>query len=318
MLYLARFALKGVSQAALVAATLPILGLMLVVMTPPALQVMVLTLIVPFTVLVSAAVIALGTLVHGFRQGMLVMTISVVGLAFFAAQLFGVPQLALNIALLVWLPVWIVASTLRQTVSIAASLQVITILSLFGVITFHIMFPEYEAYFGARLDDVWAQFASVADEQQMDVLRLFKERVLLIAPYLPGIFASNVLFTTILSLCIARWWQAALYNPGGFSKEYQSLNLGHRMGVFTVGLCLAAVLMRTDVTYSLLLVISSVYLMQGSAIMHAVFASKQFNAVWLYLVYILMLFIPHLVVLLAFIGLVDTWVDIRRRFVAKI
>lgn len=296
MLFLARFALKGVSQAALVAATLAMLGLIF----PPAAW-------------VSSAAIALVTLVHGFRQGTLVMTISIVGSAVFAALIFGAPHLAMVFALLTWLPVWIAATTLKQTVSMAASLQLITVMSLSAVIVIYLLFPEFAELWREQFDYIVAQVASQSDGLQLNELQQFEERVLAL---LPGLFASSLLFTTMLSLFLARWWQAVIYNPGGFAKEYQSLNLGNKMGLFTVGLGVATVLMQTDVTYSLLLVISSVYLMQGSAIMHAVFASKQLSAVWLYLVYILMLFIPHIVVLLAFIGLVDTWIDIRRRFVA--
>lgn len=296
MLFLARFALKGVSQAALVAATLAMLGLIF----PPAAW-------------VSSAAIALVTLVHGFRQGTLVMTISIVGSAVFAALIFGAPHLAMVFALLTWLPVWIAAATLKQTVSMAASLQLITVMSLIAVIVIYLLFPEFAELWREQFDYIVAQVASQSDGLQLNELQQFEERVLAL---LPGLFASSLLFTTMLSLFLARWWQAVIYNPGGFAKEYQSLNLGNKMGLFTVGLGVATVLMQTDVTYSLLLVISSVYLMQGSAIMHAVFASKQLSAVWLYLVYILMLFIPHIVVLLAFIGLVDTWIDIRRRFVA--
>ena len=296
MLFLARFALKGASQAALVAATLAMLGLIF----PPAAW-------------ISSAAIALVTLVHGFRQGMLVMTISIIGSAVFAAMIFGAPHVAVVFALLAWLPVWIAAVVLKQTVSIAASLQLMTAISLFSVIVIYTLFPEFSEFWREQFDFIVTQVASQSDELQLSELQQLEEHVLAL---LPGLFASSILFTTMLSLYLARWWQAVLYNPGGFSKEYQSLNLGKKMGLFTVGLGIAAVLMKTDVTYSLLLVLSSVYLMQGSAIMHAVFAGKQLNAVWLYLVYILMLFIPQIVVLLAFIGLGDTWIDIRRRFVA--
>ena len=298
MLFLARFALKGVSQAALVAAALAMFGLIF----PPAAW-------------VSSAAIALVTLVHGYRQGMLVMAIAIIGSAVFASLIFGVPHVAIVFALLAWLPVWIAATTLKQTVSMAASLQLITAMSLFGVVVIHVIFPDFSEIWREQFDFIVAQIASQSDEMQLIELQQIEERVLAL---LPGLFASSILFTTMLSLFLARWWQAVFYNPGGFSKEYQSVNLGNKMGLFTVGLSIAAVLMQTDVTYSLLFVISSLYLVQGSAIMHAVFASKQLNAVWLYLVYILMLFVPHIVVLLAFIGLVDTWIDIRRRFVAKL
>jgi len=293
MFFLARFILKGSSQAALVAATMAMVGLIL----PPAAW-------------ISSAAIAVVTLVRGIRQGALVMAMAVIGSALFAALIFGVPHVALYFALLTWLPVWILAVILKQTVSLAMCLQVGTAMSIMAVIVIYALFPEFSELWREQFDVIVKQIAAQSDAFQLTELEQIKERVL---ELLPGIFASSLLFTTLLSLYIARWWQAGIYNPGGFSREYKSLNLGNLMGLFTVGLIIAAVLMATDVTYSLLLVVSSIYLMQGTAIMHAVFARKQLNAVWLYLVYVLMLFVPHIVVLLTIIGLMDTWIDIRRR-----
>lgn len=296
MLFLARFVLKGSSQAALVAATMAMLGLLF----PPAAW-------------ISSAAIALVTLVHGFRPGMLVMVVSVIGSAIFSGLIFGTPYVAMYFALLIWLPVWLLAVTLKQTVSMVVSLHLITAMCLLAVIFIYVFYPEFTELWREQFDAIILQIASQSDKFQLAELQQIEERILAL---LPGIFASSFMFTTLLSLFLARWWQDVIYNPGGFAKEYQSLNLGNTMGLFTVGVTIAAVIMATDVTYSLLLVLSTIYLLQGSAIMHAVFASKQLNAVWLYLVYFLMFFIPHLVVLLTLIGLADTWIDIRRRIVA--
>ena len=296
MLFLARFILKGLSQAALVAASLAMMGLMF----PPAAW-------------VSSAAIALITLVHGYRQGMLVLLVAVVGSAVFAGLIFGLPYVSLYFALLTWLPVWMVAVVLKQTVSFAASVQMITVLSVCAVIVIHLLFPEFSEFWREQLDLIVSEVAKQSDTLQLVELQQIEERILAV---LPGIFASSILFATLLSLLLARWWQAAFYNPGGFSKEFQSLNLGNTMALFTVGLVVSALFVTSDVIYSLMLILSSVYLMQGSAVMHAIFARKQLNAVWLYLVYVLMLFIPHIVVLLALMGLADTWIDIRRRVVA--
>ena len=149
MLFLARFALKGVSQAALVAATLAMFGLIF----PPAAW-------------ISSAAIALVTLVHGYRQGMLVMTIAIIGSAVFASLIFGVPHVAIVFALLAWLPVWIAATTLKQTVSMAASLQLITAMSLFGVLVIHVMFPDFSEIWREQFDFIVAQIASQSDEMQ--------------------------------------------------------------------------------------------------------------------------------------------------------
>ncbi|MGB5603049.1 MAG: DUF2232 domain-containing protein, partial [Gammaproteobacteria bacterium] len=104
--------------------------------------------------------------------------------------------------------------------------------------------------------------------------------------------------------------------PGGFGKEFRALNLGKTTALIALVIAAVASFINTDVFNAMLLVVFVLYLNQGIAVLHAVFAGKQLSAVWLYLVYLLMFFVPYSVVLLALVGLADTWIDIRRRLLA--
>jgi hypothetical protein len=94
MITLARFILKGYSQAALVAAAMAMLGLIL----PP-------------FAWISGAAIALITLVGGHRQGILVTAIAAIGTAVFAGIIISAPEFAAWFVLLIWLPVLMLAVT---------------------------------------------------------------------------------------------------------------------------------------------------------------------------------------------------------------
>jgi len=133
---------------------------------------------------------------------------------------------------------------------------------------------------------------------------------------LPGFFASSFMIGTLLSLYLARWWQAVIYNPGGFGKEFRGLKLGKTTALIALVIALAALFISSDMFNAMLLVVFALYLNQGVAVLHAVFAGKQLNAVWLFLVYLLLFFVPYTVVLLALAGLADTWLDFRRRLLA--
>jgi fatty acid desaturase len=65
MILLSRFILKGISQAALVAASMAVLA--------------VIPLLGWVTILISGAAVALMTLVHGYRHGLLVMLAAALG-----------------------------------------------------------------------------------------------------------------------------------------------------------------------------------------------------------------------------------------------
>jgi uncharacterized protein YybS (DUF2232 family) len=207
-----------------------------------------------------------------------------------------------------------VAVVLRQTVSLVLSLQVIAGISVLGIVVLYLFFPDFGEIWRPSLnmmaDDLVAQSEVAIDQQQ---LQQIIDRIIRI---LPGFFASSFMIVVMLSLYLARWWQAAIYNPGGFGKEFRALNLGKIVAFIALAIAVAASLMNMDIFNAMLLVVFALYLNQGIAVLHAVFAGKQLNAVWLFLIYLLMFFIPHIVVLLALAGLADTWIDFRRRLIA--
>jgi uncharacterized protein YybS (DUF2232 family) len=135
----------------------------------------------------------------------------------------------------------------------------------------------------------------------------------LIIDFLPGLFASSIMFGTMLSLFLARWWQAVIYNPGGFAKEFQSLNLGKVSALIALAITLLAVMLNNVFAFALLTVVFVLYLIQGMSLLHASIKIRQLHAAWLFAVYMAMFFIPHLVLLLVIAGMIDPWLDIRQR-----
>ena len=285
MISLARFILKGYSQAALVAASMAMLGLLM----PP-------------VAWFSGAAVALVTLVNGHRSGLLVTAIAGIGTAVFAGLIMSLPEVAIYYVLLVWLPLVIVAVVLRQTVSLVLCLQLIAGVSLLGIVILYMLFPDFGEIWRSSLntmaEELIAQSEGSLDAQQ---LQLVIDRIVRL---LPGFFASSFMIGTLVSLYLARWWQAVIYNPGGFGKEFRALNLGKATALAALAIAVAASFGSADIFNAMLLVVFALYLNQGVAVLHAVFAGRQLNAVWLFLVYLIMFFVPHTVVLLALAGLV--------------
>ncbi len=302
MILLSRFILKGTSQAALIAASMAVLGLV--------------PLVGWFAVLISGAAVALVTLVQGYRHGLLVMLIAVVGAGVFATLIFSQPLVAVYYMLAVWLPVWLVATVLRETVSLALSVLLVAGMSLLALLVMTLMFPGFEELWREPLDMLTAQLA----EQSMGQFTLeeLREAEDIAIRLIPGLIASTLMFSTMLSLMLARWWQAVNFNPGGFAKEFQALNLGKSAALVAVVILAATGWLKTDLLIAMSLVVLALYVSQGAAVMHAVVARKKINVVWLYLVYFLMLFIPHIMVLLVVLGLADAWIDFRRRIAAEL
>ena len=293
MLFLAKFILKGQSQAALVAASMAILGLMV----PPAAW-------------ISAAAIVLMTLVHGPKSGLITTALSSLGAAIFSYMIFATPQVAVIFVLLAWLPAWLIAMILRQTVSLAFSLQVLTAFSLLAVVLIYILFPNFGELWREPLDLMVTELARQSDEFSLAELRQTEDWII---EFLPGLFASSIMFGTMLSLFLGRWWQAVFYNPGGFAKEFQSLNLGKISALVAIAIMVIAMLANSVFAIALVTVVFVLYGMQALSILHAAIKIRQLNAAWLLLVYIIMLFIPQLLLLLILASFADPWLNIRQR-----
>lgn len=293
MLFLARFILKGQSQAALVAATMAILGMLV----PPAAW-------------LSAAAIVLVTLVNGPQRGLITTGLALLGTAVFSYLIFSAPQIAVIFVLLAWLPAWLVAMLLRQTVSLAFSLQVLGVMTLLAVVMIYALYPNFGELWREPLDLMVAQLVQQSEEFSLQELKQTEEWLI---EFLPGLFASSLMFGTMLSLFIGRWWQAVFYNPGGFAEEFQSLNLGKTSAVIALALMLMAVVIENVFAFALATVVFVLYLIQGLSLLHAVVKRRQVSASWLFVFYMVMFFIPHLVLLMVFAGIADPWLDIRQR-----
>jgi hypothetical protein len=136
-----------------------------------------------------------------------------------------------------------------------------------------------------------------------------------LAGWMTGAFAAALVAQLLFGLLIARWWQALLYNPGGFGEEFRELRLGRAFGILV--LFLLALLPFSDgasLTGNLLLVPGVLLLFQGLAVAHQVRALKQARQAWLVGLYVAVIFfMPQTLLLIACIGLVDIWADIRSR-----
>jgi VIT1/CCC1 family predicted Fe2+/Mn2+ transporter len=132
-----------------------------------------------------------------------------------------------------------------------------------------------------------------------------------------GVVAAGFMLQLILSLYLARWWQALLYNPGGFGAEFRALRVHWTVGV--LGLLVAAIWLIPGVELPaaascLGAVVLSVFLLQGLAVAHGVFSGKQHPRRWLIGTYVLLLlFMPQTAMVLVTIGLLDVWIDFRTR-----
>ena len=299
MLALARFVMAGPNQAALVAAVSALLAL----------------LFPPFA-WISGAVVALVTLHLGEQRGIQLMLFAALGTGLLSWLVLGTPLVALVLMMVLWLPVWLVSWVLKRTVSLSLALQLVAGMSMLLILVFQLFYPQLQLEQGQLFKDAMEQMMA---EQPASVDReALNQAIDTILSWLPGIMASGLLFTVVFSILLGRGWQAALYNPGGLTKEFNDLRLGQGPALLATVLLLAAGISSSDLLIMLVLVVLSIYLVQGMALVHGLVAIKGINKSWLVGFYFLMFLLPQLVLMpLAVFGLTDAWIDFRKRIVVQ-
>lgn len=134
-----------------------------------------------------------------------------------------------------------------------------------------------------------------------------------LARLMPGLLGLMSVAGLFVSLMLGRWWQALLYNPGGFRRDFHALSMGRALALAVVvlaGLGAAGL----DVAANAALAGMAAALFHGVAIVHALVAKLPQGILWLAPFYVLLVFmLPYLGLMLAVAGVLDTVLDFRRR-----
>jgi hypothetical protein len=297
---LAAFIMQGRLRAVLVAALSAVPGLILV----------------PLQYL-SGASVALVTLRAGPKDGLLVTVLAGLLVGLGGTLLLGNAVLGVGLASgLVgglWLPLWLMAWVLRRTISLPAALAAAGLLGAAFVIAVFLSVDDMEAFWGRVLDAL----RTLAGEQGNGALGGLKLNLEDAARIATGAVAANMVLGLVLSLMLARWWQSLLYNPGGFRKEFHALRLGQGTALAVMGIFALTLVPGDNVSIlasNLSFVAVVIYMVNGLALAHWAVASSGASAGWLAALYGLMVFaLPYVAVLLAVVGLADSWANLRQR-----
>ncbi|UTW09435.1 hypothetical protein [Pseudomonas benzenivorans] len=139
----------------------------------------------------------------------------------------------------------------------------------------------------------------------------------LIAPVLTGLLAALLQIVSLLSLMLGRYWQALLYNPGGFGREFRALRLPPAQAMLLlVGMLLSP---NLGPQLAMLTPLCSVPLaFAGIGLLHGLVAQGRLAKFWLVGLYItLLLFMQLTYPLLVVLAIVDSLFDFRGRFARK-
>lgn len=254
---------------------------------------------VPFLFWIAAAVVGVVTLRKGGKDGSQVMLWGSLPAFFWFAQGDLTP-------LFVIIGTYILAVVLRQSVSWSNTLLIGSVMGAVTASTVQWL-PQ----------DLMLELAKASQEMIQGSQDVAQSTGVEVNQFLVDLFSGVISAVHVLMivgcLMLARYWQAALFNPGGFRSEFHQLKLPTWAGLvwgtvilFGVGLTPDAI--RWVPSLTLPLVFACI------ALVHAVVAIKQLSSFWLTAFYTVLFLAGHsLYVLMIFVALLDSRLNFRQR-----
>jgi len=275
---LSQYAMKGGKQATLVAVVFAI---------------------IPVLFWISAAVVALVILRKGYQAGAQVFMWSLLPALMWWSN--GDPTPALTLIGVAGL-----ASVLRYSahwtyVLVASMLVAIVSMPILASYLQEVMLTFAKA--GIQLEAT----NSLPDEVTAEQVQALMEGVL------GAVHLAILLACTVL----ARWWQSALFNPGGFQTEFHQL----RLPVWLTGSLALSVFGLSNIAdmTQWLFILAIPLLFAGLALVHGLVEQMKLGRMWLIATYLGLLFSSALVfTLLALLATLDSLFGLRKRLPVRV
>lgn len=277
---LAEFIMRGRAQACLVA----LLGVL-----------------VP---LIGPAAVGLVTLRKGSFEGALVTLWASLPfvVSYFAGQ--SSPFIAV-MSILALANTLIVASVLRGTASWSLALVSDVCVAVGFVVVAGVVF---QTDLGVMMSDLTELFVSVSEQLEKDYVMPDTSGVLAWVAWMTA-------FSALLGVVVARWWQALLFNPGGFQQEFQGIRLESKVGLGCLLLVILGFTLLSEFQFWLQLA-SIPLIVCGLSLLHYTAKVKKAGGYWLVLMYLGLFLGPVMSGLLVALGAIDSVLNLRARLVA--
>jgi hypothetical protein len=253
------------------------------------------------------------TLCRGYKEGLLVL----LGVAIPAVIVtFWKHSFLIDLVLLRCLVVWILAVTLRSTSSWRFVIEIMTLIGLVAVIGFYFAIPDVSAWWKNLFGHYQGMFNTLLSGQISEdkVNQMINEMV----PVATGIFTGLTLLGAFCQLLFSRWWQATLYRPGGLGKEFVEIRSSSILAILMT-IVIVAALFHAAIAIDLLPIVIMPLALAGLCLTHKWVRHNKKIIYLLIAIYIALIFLPIVVIaILALVGYVDSWYDIRKHYLVKI
>ena len=252
---------------------------------------------------ISAAVIALITLRKGAGEGAWLLLWAMLPAGFLLLYMGDSGPVAMLVGAMV------LAMVLRTSVSLSLTMLASVAIGIFTGLALVV-------FGGQLLDQLVAFFAEFLANLEQQLAQGDAEAVFLVAPtalQVAGMLGAVSAVSSVLCLLLARYWQAALYNPGGFGEEFRELYLSPAITAGLVLPALAIVAVGADYrTWAMILMVPLTF--AGLALVHARAKRRGQGAAWLTVFYLAWLILDPVKLVVVAAAIADSWIGFRQRW----
>jgi len=254
--------------------------------------------------LVSPAAVSLVTLSKGLSEGALLTLWALLPLliAFFVSDINALVTLSSIVGVI---GVMVASEVLRVSTSWARTLVFVVVFSGVAALVLNFLFAEQAKEFELVVADLFREI------QQQQENAFIPER-----NFLLGVIGYVIALTSVICLVLGRWWQAMLYNPGGFKSEFHQLRLGAGSAAILVAGVVACNVASQEFS-SWVGLLGIPLLLGGLALVHYTVAFYQLGGHWLVIFYVVLFTVSPLSLVLIGLGFLDSIMNIRSRLVRR-
>jgi hypothetical protein len=274
-----------------------------------------LSIIAPPVSIVSSAAVALVTLRRGATEGWYILICACLASALLGIFLMGSYQFPLLYGLVLWTPVWLIAIVLREGRHLFLAIEIVIVIAILAVISAYLYQPNLAQFWETQLDPLLKP-TLVKSNPEMPVAAIAHSLSVFYHFIITGLVALIYVTGTLAGLFLGRWWQAGLYNPGGFKKEYLALQGQPALAIATLAIIGGGLLfsgVMAEICWNVSLLLFVLYAFVGTIIIHCAFSTLKMKGFLVPFLYVTMAIIPHALIPAAVIGLIDTWLNLRNK-----
>ncbi|PMB54514.1 hypothetical protein CLERM_579 [Coxiella-like endosymbiont] len=261
---------------------------------------------------VTTLILGLVTLQKGYKAGLTILAFVLLpAIALAVTRHFGFFY-QFDLLLIQCALMFIFALILRYTASWQWVLEVAAVIGVLAVFVVHLIFPNIRQiwiilihnYFKAN---DWALTFHLSADCSVE----FAQHLSAITT---GSFVFFVLFGMVVLLILVRWWQTALFSPGGLQLEFTKIRISH-MGASFLMIASIGLIWQPSWLMDIYPVLLFPFMIGGLSILHRLVMNRKDMVLIIIIVYIALLLLTFFTVIaLAIVGLIDSFYNFRKRY----